>query len=152
MTSSRCERSSPITCIVPPQHGQAVSSGSMTTSTRGRCSGSGPRPARRFSERASRSAGSAFSCSASPAAIACSRHPLQLAKQVAQPIVLAGELIALFDQSALLGALGVALRPCRQHQGAQRSKVVGKGVGPRHGRNYLMSPALCDPQPQGEST
>ena len=56
-------------------------------------------------------------------------HPLQLAKQVAQPVVLAGELIALFDQSPLLGPLGVALRPCRQHQGAQRSKVVGKGVG-----------------------
>jgi hypothetical protein len=78
--------------------------------------------------------------------------PLQLAKQVAQPVVLADELIALFDQSPLLGPLGVALRPCRQHQGAQRSKVVGKGVGPRHGRNYLMSPALCDPQPQGQST
>ncbi len=79
-------------------------------------------------------------------------HPLQLAKQVAQPVVLAGELIAFFDQSPLLGPLGVALRPGRQHQGAQRSKIVGKGVGRRHGRNYLMSPALCDPQPQGEST
>ena len=110
-TSSRCERSSPITCIAPPQHGQAVSSGSTTISTRGRCSGSGPRPARRFSERALRSAGSAFSCSASalgdrlfeifqsqvelvgielfraPAEL----HPLQLANQVAQSVVLVGE-------------------------------------------------------------
>jgi hypothetical protein len=78
-------------------------------------------------------------------------HSLQLAKQVAQPVVLASKLIALFDQSPLLRPLGVALRLGRRHQSAQRSKVVGKGVGPRHGRNYLMTPALCDPQPQGES-
>jgi transposase len=35
-TSSRCERSSPITYIASPQQGQAVSSGSIITSIRGR--------------------------------------------------------------------------------------------------------------------
>jgi len=36
MTSSRCERCSPITCIaLPQQQRQAVSSGSTTISTRG---------------------------------------------------------------------------------------------------------------------
>ena len=79
-------------------------------------------------------------------------HPLQLAKQVAQSVVLAGKLIALFDQPAILGPLGVALRPCGQHQRAQRSNIVGKCVGRGHGRDYPMSPAPCDPQPQGEST
>ena len=72
-TSSRCERSSPITCIAPPQPGQAVSSGSMTTATRGRWSGNGPRAARRFLERSRRSTGSDFSCPASLSATACSR-------------------------------------------------------------------------------
>ena len=72
ITSSRDERSSPITCIAPPQHRQAVFSGSMTISTRGRCSGSEPRPARRVSARARLNAGSAFSCWASVSAIACS--------------------------------------------------------------------------------
>src|SRR3954471_24657797 len=57
ITSSRDERSSPITCIAPPQQRQAVSSGSMTISTRGRCSGSEPRPARRVSVRARLTAG-----------------------------------------------------------------------------------------------
>ena len=56
-------------------------------------------------------------------------HPLQLAKQVAESVVLAGELIALFDRPPLLGPLRVALRPCRQHQRAQPSNVVGKGLG-----------------------
>jgi hypothetical protein len=79
-------------------------------------------------------------------------HPLQLTKQMAQSVVLAGQLIALFDQPALRGPLGVALRPRRQHQRAQRSNIVGKGVGHGHGRDYPMSPAPCDPQPQGEST
>ena len=72
ITSSRDERSSPITCIALPQHRQAVFSGSMTISTRGRCSGSEPRPARRVSARARFSAGSAFSCWASVSATACS--------------------------------------------------------------------------------
>jgi hypothetical protein len=77
---------------------------------------------------------------------------LQLAKQVAQSVVLAGKLIALFDQPAILGPLSVAFRPCRQHQRAQRSNIVGKGIGRGHGRDYPMSSAPCDPQPQGEST
>src|SRR6185437_2617866 len=115
-TSSRCERSSPITCIVPPQHGQAVSSGSTTISTRGRCSGSGPRPARRLCERVWRSAGTAFSCSA------------------AQSVVLAGELIALFDEMRFLGPLGIPLGPGGQHQDAQRRNIVGEGIGRRHAR------------------
>jgi hypothetical protein len=79
-------------------------------------------------------------------------HPLQLTKQVAQSVVLAGKLVALLDQPPILGPLGVALRPCHQHQPAQSSNVVGKGVGRGHSRDYPMSPAPCDPQPQGEST
>ena len=79
-------------------------------------------------------------------------HPLHLAKQVAQPVVLAGELIALFDKPPFLGPLGIALGPGRQHQGAQPRNIVGKGIGRRHARDYLISPARCDPQPQDEST
>ena len=67
-------------------------------------------------------------------------HPLHLAKQVAQPVVLAGELIALFDEPAFLGPLGISLGPGRQHQGAQRRNIVGKGVRRRHARDYLISP------------
>src|ERR1700758_3648227 len=37
MTSSRCEVSSPITCMDAPQQGQLVSSGSIVTSTCGKC-------------------------------------------------------------------------------------------------------------------
>jgi hypothetical protein len=79
-------------------------------------------------------------------------HPLHLAEQVAQPVVLAGELIALFDEPPFLGPLGIALGPGRQHQCAQRRNIVGKGLGRRHARDYLISPARCDPQPEGEST
>ena len=43
VTSSLSERSSPMTCMAPPQHGQAVLSGSMTISSRGRWDGSLPR-------------------------------------------------------------------------------------------------------------
>jgi hypothetical protein len=78
-------------------------------------------------------------------------HPLHLAKQVAQSVILAGELIALFDEPPFLGPLGVALGPGGQHQGVQRGNIVGKGIGRRHARDYLMSPARCDPQPEGES-
>ena len=69
-------------------------------------------------------------------------HSLQLAKQVAQPVVLPSELIALFGQPPLLGPLGVTLRPCRQHQGAQRGNVVGKGVcrvSSRSGLSHVAS-------------
>jgi hypothetical protein len=50
---------------------------------------------------------------------------------MSQSVVLAGKLIALFDEPPVLGPLGIAVGPCRQHQGAQRSNVVGKGVGRR---------------------
>jgi hypothetical protein len=59
-------------------------------------------------------------------------HTLELADQMAQPIVLAGELIALIEQPLFLGTLGVALGPRRQDHGAQRSGGVGMGVGRRH--------------------
>jgi len=69
ITSSRSDVSWPITVIAPRQQGQAVSSGSSTTSTRGRCAGSRPRPVRRASARLRRSAAERFSASASLAAI-----------------------------------------------------------------------------------
>jgi hypothetical protein len=72
-------------------------------------------------------------------------HPLQLANQVAQSVVLVGE-------PPVFGPLSLALGPCRQHQGAQRGNVVGKSVGCRHARDYPTSKAPCDPQLQGEST
>ena len=72
-------------------------------------------------------------------------HPLQLADQVTQPVVLPGELIALFDQPRLLGPLGIALSPRRQHQGAQRGDVTGKALLCRHNRDYRTSPAPRDP-------
>ena len=67
-------------------------------------------------------------------------HPLQLANQLAQSVVLVGE-------PPVLGPLGVALGPGRQHQDAQRGNVVGKSVGRRHARDYPASAAPCDPQP-----
>jgi hypothetical protein len=54
---------------------------------------------------------------------------LQLAKQLAQPLVLAGELFTFLDRPSLLGLLGIALSPSRQHQGPQRSNVVGRVSG-----------------------
>ena len=61
-------------------------------------------------------------------------HPLHLAKQVAQSVVLAGELIALFDELRFLGPLGIPLGPGGQHQDAQRRNIVGEGIGRRHAR------------------
>src|SRR5215217_3439302 len=69
ITSSRSDVSWPITAIAPRQQGQAVSSGSSTSSTRGRCGGSRPRPVRRASARLRRSSAERFSASASLAAI-----------------------------------------------------------------------------------
>jgi hypothetical protein len=156
-TSSRCERSSPITCIALPQQGQAVSCGSTTTSTRGRYSGNGPRAARRCFERVPRSTGfgpllfgldlgdrlfEIFQRQVELVGIelfrAAAEEPLQLAKQVTQSIVLTGELVALLEHPSLLGPLGIALSPGAQHQGVQRSNVVGQCVGRRHARDYLM--------------
>ena len=59
----------PITTMVPRQHGQAPSAGSITTSTRGRCAGSLPRAFRRFSVASARRCGDFVSASASLAAI-----------------------------------------------------------------------------------
>ena len=126
----------------------------MTISTRGRCSGSGPRPARRFSVRArlQRRIGLlllglglgdrlfeilqgeielvGIELFRAPAEL----HPLQLADQVAQPVILAGELIALVDKPCLLGALGIALGPGRDEHRAQRGDVVRQRLGGRvHG-------------------
>ena len=67
-------------------------------------------------------------------------HRLQLTDQVAQPVVLPGQLIALFDQSPLLGRLGIALHPGGQHQGAPRGNVLGKGVLCRHDPDYRPQP------------
>jgi hypothetical protein len=72
-------------------------------------------------------------------------HPLQLAEQVAQPVILPGELVALFDQPRLLGPLGIALSPRRQHQGAQRGDVAGKALLCRDDRDYRTSPVPRDP-------
>ena len=143
----------------------------MTTSTRGRCSGSEPRPACRCSARARFSAGSAFSCSASargdrlfeilqrqvelvgiellraPAEL----HALQLAEQVAQPVVLAGEPVALPRQPRLFGTLGIALGPRRQHQGAQRRDILGKGLGVVTAALSHRANICASPQPQAES-
>ena len=51
-----------------------------------------------------------------------------------------------------LDSLGIALGPGHQHQGAQPRNIVGRGIGRRHTRDYFISPARWDPQPQGEST
>ena len=72
-TSSRSEVSAPISTIAAAQHGQAVPSGTSTTSIRGRWAGSAPRLARPFAVRSFRSSGSRFSASASALAIAVSR-------------------------------------------------------------------------------
>ena len=61
----------------------------------------------------------------------------KVAKQLAQSLVLAGELVTLLDQPSVLGPLGIALSPSRQHQGPQRSNVVGQSVGHRHARDYI---------------
>src|SRR5262249_16284463 len=58
-------------------------------------------------------------------------HPLQLTDQVAQSVVLPGQLIALLDEPRLLGPLGVALGPRRQHQRAQRGDVVRQDLSGR---------------------
>src|SRR3954468_5541253 len=132
MTSSRDERSSPITCIAPPQHRQAVVSGSMTISTRGRCSGSEPRPGPRVSARGRLAGRSRLGAGTLDGRIGllllglgfgdglldilqrkieligvelfrapAELQALQLADQVAQPVILTGEL-------RLFGALDVA--------------------------------------------
>ena len=67
-------------------------------------------------------------------------HPLQLADQVAQPVVLPGELVALIRKARLLGLRRVALGPRRQHQRAQRRNVIGKSLLCRHGGDYRTVP------------
>jgi hypothetical protein len=58
-------------------------------------------------------------------------HPLKLADEVAQPIVLLGEPVALSDEPHLLGTFGVALDPRFQDQRAEHGNIVGKGFGGR---------------------
>jgi len=54
-------------------------------------------------------------------------HPLKLADQVAQAIVLTGE-------PGVLSPLGIALGPCLKEQCMQRRDILGKGLGGRvHG-------------------
>jgi hypothetical protein len=135
-----------------------VSCGSTTTSTRGRCSG------KRAAGRAALFRAGASQHGVGPLLFgldlsdrlfeifqrqvelvgielfraAAELQPLQLAKQVTQSIVLTGELVALLEHPSLLGPLGIALSPGAQHQGVQRSNVVGQCVGHRHARDYLM--------------
>jgi hypothetical protein len=69
-------------------------------------------------------------------------HALQLANQVAQSVVLTGQLIAFFDEPRLLGPFGVALGLRYQHQRAQRYGVVGKDLW-AHDRDYRITPIPC---------
>jgi hypothetical protein len=64
ITSSRSAASTPISTSGPWQQGHAVASGASTTSMRGRCAGSRPRPARRRLAWLSRSVGDALPASA----------------------------------------------------------------------------------------
>jgi hypothetical protein len=136
----------------------------MTISTRGRCSGSDPRSARRFfrSGLAQRRVGllllglgrgnrlleilqrqvqlvgiELFRAAAEP-------QPLQLADQMAQAVVLVGEPL-------VLGALGIALGPRRQHQRAQRRDILGQGLHVGHGRIIAPGQPRRAFQPEGES-
>ncbi len=132
-TFSRGERSSPITCVAPPPHGQAVSSGVMTISTRGRWSGSRPRPARRLSARAFRSLGSAFSGSASPWATACSRSSSARLNCRDRAFPSAGRTVC----AAADGSGGIADRSARRADRAHRSTrpaAPRTTASPRHYR------------------
>jgi hypothetical protein len=74
ITSSRSETSSSMRCLRPPQHGQVLSSMSMTTSSRGRCGGSAPRLICRLRAAAGFAGASpSFSAAASAAASVCSK-------------------------------------------------------------------------------
>ena len=75
--SSRSAQSSPMTCRAAPQHGQDLSSGSMTIFSRGRWTGSAPRLTERLSLRDAFSVASTISSCDRASAIACpvSSHP-----------------------------------------------------------------------------
>ena len=126
----------------------------MTISTRGRCSGSEPRPARRVSARArlQRRIGllllglgfgdglfEILQREIELVGIELFRAPaelqaLKLADQMAQTVILAGELVALGGKPRLLGALGIAFGPGRDQHRAQRGDVVRQRLGSRvHG-------------------
>jgi hypothetical protein len=61
-------------------------------------------------------------------------HPLKLADQVAQTIVLASQPIALSGKLRLLGPFGITLGMRLPEQRMQRCDVIGKGLGGRvHG-------------------
>ena len=61
-----------------------------------------------------------------PLRVPAELHALQLADQLAQPVVLLGE-------PGLLGAFGIALGPRRQHQRTQRRDILGQGLRVGHG-------------------
>jgi hypothetical protein len=70
-------------------------------------------------------------------------HPLQLANQLAQSVVLVGE-------PPVLGPLGVALGPGRQHQDQQRGNVVGKSVGRPRTVSDGRASAFHDDRPEAQ--
>ena len=55
-------------------------------------------------------------------------HALELADQMAQPIVLSGKLIALVNQACVLGTLGIALGPRGKHHGARSAATLSARV------------------------
>src|ERR1700760_4878565 len=139
MTSSRSDFSSPIMCIAPPQQGHDVVSGSMTTSTRGRCAGSdlrlpgsglgrgarggsrcllprGGLPMRAayvaFFERELQLVG------VEPLRTTAELRSLELSDQLGHPLDPAEQFVALGDQ--------------RQRRRPQAQYVSGKRVGRRH--------------------
>jgi len=66
---------------------------------------------------------------------------------VTQPVVLAGQLIAFFDEAGLRGPLRITLGPRRQHQGAQRSGILGQALLYGHGRIIAPRQPCVMPQP-----
>ena len=139
-----------MTCIAPEQHGQTVVEGSITTSIRGRVFGqsaaalppfAAARPAQRLIrllrfgvafghrlfeilERESELVG--IELLRAPPEL----HPLQLADEVAQALVL-------ILHAAALGALGFEFSAHRQHRGAQAEGIVGKIVESRRHRRFV---------------
>ena len=133
--------------------------------TRGRCSGSEPRPARRVSARARLSCrigllllGLGFGDrlfdilqrEIELVGIELFRAPaelqaLQLADQVAQPVILTGEL-------RLFGALGIAFGPGLGEHRAQRGDVVRQRLGGRvHGPIGPCNQRLAASRARGKS-
>src|SRR5487761_709157 len=110
MTSSRVEQSSPITCIAPPQHGQPAAPGTplLRPGALQRRLGLllfGLALGHRLFEIFQRQV---ELVGIEPFRAPAKLHPLQLADQVAQAIVLPGELVALFQEPPLLRRLSLS--------------------------------------------